>query len=78
MDQRESIRNITSKTLVIGGIKDAGTTPAMAQLIASSVPEAKLVMLEAAHLTNIERADEFNAALIEFLEGELTPAPDIA
>src|SRR5687767_9269527 len=45
MDQRESIRNITSKTLVIGGMKDAGTTPAMAQLIASSVPEAKLVML---------------------------------
>jgi 3-oxoadipate enol-lactonase len=64
--------------LVIGGTKDAGTTPAMAQSIASSVPEAKLVMLEAAHLTNIERADEFNAALIEFLEGELAPQPDIA
>jgi hypothetical protein len=35
-------------------------------------------MLEAAHLTNIERADEFNAALIEFLEGELAPQPEIA
>jgi 3-oxoadipate enol-lactonase len=77
MDQRESIKNITAKTLVIGGTKDAGTTPAMAQSIAGSVPEARLVMLEAAHLTNIERADEFNAALIEFLEGELAPAPDI-
>lgn len=73
MDQRESIRNITAKTLVIGGTKDVGTTPAMAEQIASSVPEAKLVMLDAAHLTNIERADEFNAALIEFLEGELAP-----
>ncbi|MET0534836.1 MAG: 3-oxoadipate enol-lactonase [Steroidobacter sp.] len=73
MDQRESIRNITAKTLVIGGTKDAGTTPAMAQQIASSVPESKLVMLDAAHLTNIERADDFNAAVIEFLEGELTP-----
>jgi 3-oxoadipate enol-lactonase len=78
MDQRESIRNITAKTLVMGGTKDAGTTPAMAQSIASSVPEARLVMLEAAHLTNIERADDFNAALIEFLEGELTPQPEIA
>jgi 3-oxoadipate enol-lactonase len=78
MDQRESIRNITSKTLVIGGTHDVGTTPAMAQSIASSVPEAKLVMLEAAHLTNIERTDEFNAALIEFLEGELAPQPEIA
>lgn len=73
MDQSESIRNITAKTLVIGGTKDIGTTPAMAQQIASSVLEAKLVMLEAAHLTNIERAEEFNAAVIEFLEGELTP-----
>lgn len=78
MDQRESIKNITAKTLVIGGTQDAGTTPAMAESIASSVPEAKRVMLEAAHLTNIERADEFNAALIEFLEGELAPAPDVS
>ncbi len=77
MDQRDSIRNITAKTLVVGGTQDAGTTPAMAQSIASSIPEAKLVMLEAAHLTNIERADEFNAALIEFLEGELAPPPAI-
>jgi 3-oxoadipate enol-lactonase len=78
MDQRESIRNITAKTLVIGGTKDAGTTPAMALSIASAIPEAKLVLLEAAHLGNIERADEFNAALIEFLEGELAPQPEIA
>lgn len=73
MDQRESIRHITAKTLVIGGTQDAGTTPAMAQQIAGSIPEAKLVMLDAAHLTNIEKADEFNAAVIEFLEGELAP-----
>ena len=77
MDQRESIRSIAAKTLVIGGTQDAGTTPAMAEQIAGSVPEAKLVMLEAAHLSNIERADEFNAALIEFLEGELTPPPAV-
>jgi 3-oxoadipate enol-lactonase len=77
MDQRESIRNITAKTLVIGGTRDPGTTPAMAQSIASSVPEAKLVMLEGAHLPNIEHPADFNAALIEFLEGELAPAPDV-
>jgi 3-oxoadipate enol-lactonase len=73
MDQRESIRNISAKTLIIGGTKDAGTTPAMAEFMANAIPEAKLVLLEAAHLSNIERADEFNAALIEFLQGELAP-----
>lgn len=76
MDQRESIRNITAKTLVIGGTADTSTPPEQAQLIASRIPEAKLVLLDAAHLSNIERANEFNAALIEFLQGELTqPAP---
>lgn len=73
MDQRESIKNISAKTLIIGGTKDAGTTPAMAEFMANAIPEAKLVLLEAAHLSNIERAEEFNAALIEFLQGELAP-----
>jgi 3-oxoadipate enol-lactonase len=67
MDQRVTIRTITAKALVIGGSKDPATPPAEAELIASSIPDAKLVMLEAAHLSNIERADEFTAALLEFL-----------
>ncbi len=76
MDQRESIKNITAKTLVIGGSVDTSTPPEQAELIANTIPEAKLVLLEAAHLSNIERASEFNATLIEFLQGELTqPAP---
>ena len=75
VDQRESIGAITAKTLVIGGTKDTSTPPAHAQLIASRIPEAKLVMLEAAHLSNIERASEFNATLVEFLDGEVVALP---
>jgi 3-oxoadipate enol-lactonase len=75
MDQREAIRGIAAKTLVIGGAKDTSTTPAHAELIASSIPEAKLVMLAAAHLSNIEQAAEFTATLIEFLEAGLTETP---
>ena len=67
MDQRESIKTITAKTLVIGGSKDPATTPQDAELIASSIPDARLVMLEAAHLSNIERASEFTTTLLEFL-----------
>jgi 3-oxoadipate enol-lactonase len=67
MDQRATIRTITAKTLVIGGSKDPATPPAEAELIASSIADAKLVMLEAAHMSNIERAAEFTAALLEFL-----------
>ncbi len=67
MDQRDALSTITAKTLVIGGSKDPATPPGEAELIASSIPGAKLVLLDAAHLSNIERTDEFNAALLEFL-----------
>jgi 3-oxoadipate enol-lactonase len=67
MDQRESSKTITAKTLVVGGTQDPGTTPADAALIAVSIPGAQLMMLEAAHLLHIERAAEFTDALIQFL-----------
>jgi len=73
MDQRESIKGIAAKTLIIGGTHDAGATPAHAEFMANSIPEAKVVLLDAAHLSNVERADQFNATLIEFLLGELAP-----
>ena len=67
MDQRESIKTITAKTLVIGGTQDPGTTPADHALIAASIPGAQLVMLEAAHLLHIERQQEFTETLLQFL-----------
>jgi 3-oxoadipate enol-lactonase len=67
MDLREAIKSITATTLVIGGTKDPATTPELAQLIAQSIPGATLTMLDAAHLSNIERREEFTAALLSFL-----------
>jgi 3-oxoadipate enol-lactonase len=67
MDLREDIKEITATTLVIGGTKDPATPPDQAELIANSIPGAKLKMLEAAHLSNIEKAEEFTATLVEFL-----------
>lgn len=74
MDLREDIKSIDAKTLVIGGTKDPGTTPEQANLIARSIQGAKLVMLESAHLSNIERAPQFTAELLEFLAAEAIPA----
>ena len=67
MDQRQSIRTITAKTLVIGGTQDPGTTPADHALIAASIAGSQLVMLEAAHLLHIERQAEFTETLLQFL-----------
>lgn len=70
MDLREDIKSIRATTLCIGGLKDPGTPPSAAELIASSIPGAQLKILDAAHMANIERAGEFTATLLEFLQPE--------
>jgi 3-oxoadipate enol-lactonase len=67
MDQREDIRSIRAPVLSIGGRQDPGTPPATAELIATSIPGARLHLLDAAHLSNVERADEFTSAVSGFL-----------
>jgi 3-oxoadipate enol-lactonase len=66
MDLREAIKSITAKTLVIAGAQDPATPLPHAELIASSIADAKLVTLHAAHLSNVERPVEFTATLLEF------------
>ena len=67
MDLREAIESIASRTLVVAGSKDPATPPAHAEFIASKIAGSKLVTLDCAHLSNVECATEFNAALTEFL-----------
>lgn len=73
MDMREGIRGITNKVLVIAGRHDASTPPGLGALVASSIEGAQLVTLEASHLSNIEDAENFNRAVIDFLT-----APEVA
>jgi 3-oxoadipate enol-lactonase len=72
MDLRESIGAITARTLVIAGSKDPATPPEHGEHIASKIVGSKLVTLDCAHLSNIERAGEFNATLLEFLAAEVS------
>ena len=67
MDQRESIRAITAPTLVVVGKVDPATTPAAGKLIQSRIAGAKLVTLNAAHLSNIEQPAAFTEAVMAFL-----------
>lgn len=66
-DQREAIRGIKVPTLVVAGTHDLATPPAKAQEIAAAIEGARLVELDAAHLSNIERAEDFNRHLLGFL-----------
>jgi 3-oxoadipate enol-lactonase len=66
-DAREAIAAIRVPTLVIAGTHDAATTPADGHYLADRIADARYVELNAAHLSNIENRDRFNAELSAFL-----------
>jgi pimeloyl-ACP methyl ester carboxylesterase len=57
-------------TLVICGVADLATPPAIARLIAAKIPNAELVVApEAGHSVYWEQPDVFNSAVLEFIAG---------
>ena len=67
MDQREAVRNIHMKTLVVAGAYDAVTPPAEGKYLADHIAGASYVEVPGAHLSNVEAREEFNAAVLRFL-----------
>jgi 3-oxoadipate enol-lactonase len=67
VDQRWTIGDIKLPTMVIGGKQDPATPFEAAEFIAKRIPGAKLVTLDAAHLSNIEAPEKFTKALEAFL-----------
>ncbi len=68
MDQIAALPRISMPTRVIVGADDPSTPVSASQLINDKIPGSDLVIIEnAAHLSNIEKASEFNAAMLEFL-----------
>jgi 3-oxoadipate enol-lactonase len=62
------LQNIACPVLVIVGEDDRGTPPSMAEEIVQAIPGARLERIaEAAHLSNLEQPEKFNAALRGFL-----------
>ena len=67
-DARGTLGSIRAPTLAIAGDEDPATPPADLQAIAAEVSRTRVVVLEnARHLANVERADDFNSALLSFL-----------
>lgn len=66
MDLRDRLPQIKLPVLVIAGRSDTATPPHMGQEIVESVPAARLVTLDSAHLSNIEQARLFNQEITNF------------
>jgi 3-oxoadipate enol-lactonase len=67
MDQRETISRMQARTLVIGGTHDPVIPAPDVRYLVDTIPGAKFVELDSSHLSNVEAADEFTKALLNFL-----------
>jgi 3-oxoadipate enol-lactonase len=68
MDHRPLLARIATPTLVLGSDVDQSTPWAgHGDLLAASIPGAKIAKLETAHLSNLEDPAGFNRALLDFL-----------
>ena len=75
-DLRPGLGDIHVPTLVIAGSHDPSTPPALGREIVDGVPGAAWVELDAAHLSNIEQAGAFDAAVLRFLTDGRVAEPD--
>lgn len=67
MDMRRIAALIAAPTLVIGGTRDPATPPAHSEALAGVIPDARLIMFDAAHLSSVECPAPFADAVTDFL-----------
>jgi 3-oxoadipate enol-lactonase len=66
-DLRPLINQVRARTLVVNGDQDPSTTVTDAEYVSSQIPNATLLTLGAAHLTNVECPDSFSRHLELFV-----------
>lgn len=67
-DMRASLNGISVPTLVIGGNQDPSTPwEGNGSILAANIPGAKTVLLQTAHLSNLEEPVAFTRAVLDFL-----------
>ncbi|HEY2021806.1 3-oxoadipate enol-lactonase [Paraburkholderia sp.] len=66
-DLRPEAPGIKLPVLVISGTHDLAATPEQGRELAQSIPGARYVELNASHISNIEKADEFTKTVVDFL-----------
>ncbi|CAG4926776.1 MULTISPECIES: alpha/beta fold hydrolase [Acidithrix] len=68
MDQRHLLAKITAPTLLVGGSMDPVTPPSMIFETHSAIKSSSLTIVpDASHLLNIEKPDQFNQVVSNFL-----------
>jgi 3-oxoadipate enol-lactonase len=68
MDLRDGLPKITAPTLVIAGEHDPATNIGAGEFIRSHIPGASMIVLDAAHISNIEQPQAYAQEVLAFLE----------
>ncbi len=71
-DLRQEVGSISTPTMLVGGLTDQATPIEQVRWLHEEIAGSRIVELNAAHLSNLDSAAEFTAALDRFL-GEVTP-----
>ncbi len=66
-DLREGIAAITSPTMTVASTADPATPPEGLEFIRERIRGAAMVTFDSGHLSNVECAEEFTAAVLDFL-----------
>jgi pimeloyl-ACP methyl ester carboxylesterase len=67
----DRIKNIKQPTLIIWGRQDGLTPPSDGERFHREIPNSTLIIVEeCGHVPNLEKAAEFNAAVLKFLGGQ--------
>lgn len=69
-DLRRSIALIGAPTLVIAGESDPVTSPEHGRAIVATIPGAQWLSLPAVHMANVECAEAFERAVVDFLTAD--------
>jgi pimeloyl-ACP methyl ester carboxylesterase len=73
-DERDLLPRIAVPTLLVWGERDARSPLSVARQFEQAIPDAKLVVIPGAgHVSNLERPEQFNAAVREFCRAHSPP-----
>ena len=68
-DTFENLSRIKTPTLILAARKDVLLPPRNSEILAGKIPSSKLIIFKnGGHLFNVEIADKFNRAVLEFLK----------
>jgi 3-oxoadipate enol-lactonase len=74
LDLLPELDSISAPTLVVAGAEDPATPPEHGRAIAEAIPGARFALIsDAAHLANIENADQVTPLIVSFIDAEEGP-----